>query len=165
MQYALKDNKRVKLKKLPKNKFARPLKCVIWHIHLTYKEQEWIKAKDVFKLGKVDSCNRKVKLADVKRLDHYKAISLLKEMDDFYWIKIYPDNFDELIDHDEELSALREVLSESMQLKSCLSIGESILAMYKKMGMVNEGYKRVARYLRKISEAGLLEKEGGKVNG
>lgn len=138
------------LKKLPKANFRRQLKCVIWHIHLTYKEQEWIKAKDVFKLGKVDSCKRKVKLDDVKRLDHYKAISLLKEMDDFYWIKIYPDNFDELIDHDEELSALREALSESMQLKSCISIGESMLAIYKKIGMEETGYRRVAEYFKKI---------------
>jgi len=152
-----------KLKKLPKNKFARPLKCVIWHIYETYKGLE--NDKTIFSVDKTDSCGRDVNLADVKRLNHYRAITLKKEMDSFYWIEIYPKNFSKLMMNDPELEAMLQLRRKSQMLELYLSLGDSMLGLYKKMGMAKEGYKKVAGYYRGIWEAEQLEKEGGKVNG
>lgn len=104
-------------------------------------------------------------LADVKRLNHYRAITLKKEMDSFYWIEIYPKNFSKLMMNDPELEAMLQLRRKSQMLELYLSIGDSMLGLYKKMGMAKEGYKKVAGYYRGIWEAEQLEKEGGKVNG
>lgn len=136
------------LKELPKSNFARPLKCVIWHIYQTSIDNP----NTVFRLKKVDQCGRDVKLSDVKRLNHYRAINLQKEMDDFYWIEIYPENFEKLMEHDRELTAMRDKYREMRELEILINIGDSLLEGYKKIGMGRTGYKRVAEYFRKISE-------------
>jgi hypothetical protein len=136
------------LKELPKSNFTRPLKCVIWHIYQTSIDNP----QTVFRLKKIDQCGRDVRLSDVKRLNHYRAINLQKEMDDFYWIEIYRDNFEKLMEHDRELTAMRDKYREMREMEILINIGDSLLGMYKKIGMARTGYIRVAEYFRKINE-------------